>query len=321
MMQAFEIHARLGANGWREVLLSAGVDEKFLRDRHGPCPVCGGSDRFRFDNRHGRGDYFCNQCRAGDGFKLLMGFLGQSFADVRKLVLRLAGIEESDTPRPAPRPAPIAPDEPARPTGRVVRLLRESCMVEDCEPARLYLASRALWPLPQGHGLRAHPSVTYWQKNGETVQEIGLFPALIVPLRNVNGELVTMHVTYLTRDGSKISTHDPRKILSKTQGHEGCAARLMPHGETLGIAEGIETALSASVLHSVPVWAALNATLLQKFQPPADVRKLVIFADRDVAGLDAALKLAQRLQGQVQFEIKTPHEEDWNETLCGRSVA
>ena len=33
--------------------------------------------------------------------------------------------------------------------------------------------------------------------------------------------------------------------------------------DTLGIAEGMETALSAAALFGPPCWAALNATLLQ----------------------------------------------------------
>jgi hypothetical protein len=37
------------------------------KNRHQACPVCGGSDRFRFDDKEGRGTWFCNQCGAGDG--------------------------------------------------------------------------------------------------------------------------------------------------------------------------------------------------------------------------------------------------------------
>ncbi|MEH8229849.1 DUF927 domain-containing protein [Aeromonas veronii] len=61
------------ANGnWASVLadLEIDVDET---GAHGPCPVCGGSDRFRFDDLEGRGTWFCNQCdpHAGDGFDLV----------------------------------------------------------------------------------------------------------------------------------------------------------------------------------------------------------------------------------------------------------
>ncbi|HBD5000275.1 TPA: DNA primase, partial [Escherichia coli] len=39
--------------------------------RHGPCPCCGGKDRFRMDDLDGRGTWFCNQCGAGDGLDLV----------------------------------------------------------------------------------------------------------------------------------------------------------------------------------------------------------------------------------------------------------
>ncbi len=46
---------------WSEILPRLGIDARFLRNRHGPCPLCGGKDRFRFDDRDGSGSYFCNQ--------------------------------------------------------------------------------------------------------------------------------------------------------------------------------------------------------------------------------------------------------------------
>ena len=27
---------------WRGILLALGIEEKFLSDKHGPCPMCGG---------------------------------------------------------------------------------------------------------------------------------------------------------------------------------------------------------------------------------------------------------------------------------------
>lgn len=314
-MDANAIHAILGADGWRNVLLSAGLTERQLKNKHGPCPGCGGSDRYRFDNKRGRGDFYCNQCGSGDGFALLMRTHGLKFVDARKRVMELAGLAASEDilPRLVRSPA-LGHEEIAKPTRRVLQLLRETCAVEDCGPAITYLRSRSLWPLPHGHSLKAHPSVEYWQDK----QRVGRFPALVAAVRDSEGELVTAHITYLEESGEKLKGFDARKLLSGMAGREGCAVPLMKlEADVLGIAEGIETALSAAYLHNLPVWAALNTSLLQKFEPPIEINKLVIFADRDVAGLDAATKLMQRLQEKVRMEIRTPQAKDWNDVHQG----
>src|SRR5262249_13795827 len=56
---------------WREILPRLGIETRFLTNTHGPCPLCGGRDRFRFDDRNGQGTYYCNQCGAGPGVILL----------------------------------------------------------------------------------------------------------------------------------------------------------------------------------------------------------------------------------------------------------
>lgn len=305
------INATLGDEGWRAALIGCGVGEEFLRNRHGPCPVCGGKDRFRFDNK-GSGAFFCSQCGSGYGFQLVMRLYGVDFSEARKRVMAAAGLAESSTERTTVRAAPVGEPELARPTGRVIKLLRENCAIEDCEPAMRYLESRALWPLPAGTRLRAHPSVEYWYEH----KRVGRFPALVTAIRDVHDELVTAHITYLTHDGQKLPNYEPRKILSGMTGREGCAARIM-HRETgmIGIAEGIETALSAAKLVGIPCWAALNSALLGKFEPPPEIDSLVIFADRDIGGLQAVAALTQRLQGRVRFEIRTPRAKDFNDVL------
>ena len=308
-MDAHAIHSALGPDGWRQVLLDAGLTERQLSKKNGPCPICAGTDRYHFSNKYGRGDALCRFCGHLDGFQLLMRMRGVSFAEVRKLVMSLAGLSDEAPAQYVPRQSTREPQPVAEPTQRVRALLRESCLVEDCEPARLYLKSRKLWPLPQGHCLRAHPSVQYWHEQ----QRVGRFPALIASVRDMCGELVTAHVTYLEPIGRKLQAYEPRKILSALTGREGCAVQLEPHGEELGIAEGIETALSASRMHHIPVWAALNAALLAKWEPPHTVNRVVVFADRDVAGLDATTKLMERLQERVRLVIRTPQAGDWND--------
>lgn len=69
------------ANGlWNQLIPAlTGCDVAQLAKRHGPCPACGGDDRFRFDDLEGRGTWYCNQCGgkdhrggAGDAIDLIM---------------------------------------------------------------------------------------------------------------------------------------------------------------------------------------------------------------------------------------------------------
>lgn len=318
MIRAAEIHELLGP-AWPHVLAQLGIPETALRNRHGPCPACGGEDRFRFDNRRGRGDYICGQCGAGDGFRLLERVHGWSFTEARCRVMEAAGITPASETRVAhissPRSTPAAP---AAPTGRVLRLRRGTCAVADCADAVSYLESRGLWPLPEGCTLRAHATAEHFEDGNLA----GRYPALVADVTDSAGELVTVHVTYLER-GKKLSATAPRKLLGKLAGRDGCAVRLMAAGDLLGVAEGIETALSAAALDGVPVWAAINASLLAKFEPPPVVSSLRIYADRDEAGLTAACRLMERLQGRMRLEVRIPSapHKDFNDQLTRKGQA
>jgi putative DNA primase/helicase len=89
----------------------------------------------------------------------------------------------------------------------------------------------------------------------------------------------------------------------------------------MGIAEGIENALSASIMNEgMVVWSAVNGGLLSKWSPPPEVQMVHIYADNDASftGQAKAYALANRLV--VQFKIKTmvhlPNEaRDWNDVL------
>jgi putative DNA primase/helicase len=317
-MKAVDIHARIG-NGWPALLADLGVPEEFRREKvgkrekHGQCPGGGGKDRYFFDNKYSHGDYHCRGCGHGDGFKLLQLVHGWSFAEARKRVIEAVGLSQSTLSRKtSPAPMPRATEAFAAPGARILRLRRERCAIENCDDAMDYLASRHLWPLPQGCALSAHASVDYWNDG----QRIGRYPSLVADVVDQAGEVITAHVTYL-QNGKKLEGYEPRKILSPMTGREGCAVRLMPAAELLGIAEGIETALSAAVLDEVPVWAALNTSLLARFEPPPGVATLRIYSDRDEAGLTAAIKLLERLQGRIRVEVRIPSApaKDWNDVL------
>ena len=73
-----------------------------------------------------------------------------------------------------------------------------------------------------------------------------------------------------------------------------CIPLAAPRGGVLGIAEGIETAAAASLGSGLPVVAAYCANALSGFHWPNGIERLVIFADNDTAGQQAAAALAQR---------------------------
>jgi len=320
-MRSAEVHARLGGT-WPAVLAQLGIGEEFLRlKKAGPCPKCGGTDRYTFDNRRDHGDYICRMCGAGDGFGLLQLVYGWKFAEALQRVCEAAGL--ASEPWRQDRSwngcsTAVAHSEPARagPTRRVREILRNTCAPADLADAREYLASRRLWPLPAQCTLRAHASVEYWHER----QRLGRFPALVAAVRDIADELVSAHVTHL-QHGKKLADYEPRKLLSPLTGRTGCAVRLVPlEGDTLGVAEGLETGLAAQVLHQVPTWAALNTALLARFEPPLEVRQLVVFADRDAPGLEAAARLMERLQGRVRLELRVPAApaKDWADVLMER---
>ena len=88
----------------------AGLTSEQLTDKHQPCPLCGGKDRYRFDDQDGTGSWFCNQCGgpseaggAGSGINLLMRRTGWSFADAAKRVEQHLGIAPQRPEPPSKR--------------------------------------------------------------------------------------------------------------------------------------------------------------------------------------------------------------------------
>ena len=76
------------AGQWPRLLIElAGLKTEQLQNRHQPCPACGGSDRYRWDNDSGAGGWVCNQCGGkerrgggGNGMDLLLRLTGWDYA-------------------------------------------------------------------------------------------------------------------------------------------------------------------------------------------------------------------------------------------------
>jgi hypothetical protein len=109
------------------------------------------------------------------------------------------------------------------------------------------------------------------------------------------GEPCGVHRTFLTSDGhGKALGPMAAKMMAGRAG----MVRLVPDAEVtigLGIAEGIETALS--IMQGFdwrPVWAASSAGAIRSFPVLPGIEALTIFADLDCAGMEAAKACASR---------------------------
>ncbi len=81
---------------WPEIHQAAGIPPEYLRLKKGqPCPACGGTDRYHYSDREGRGTYLCRKCGGGDGFSLLMKYHGWDFARAADEVRLVLGIDKN----------------------------------------------------------------------------------------------------------------------------------------------------------------------------------------------------------------------------------
>lgn len=288
---------------WAGLLPLLGIGVKHLTGKHVPCPLCGGKDRFRFDDKDGKGTYFCNGCGAGDGIKLVMLANNWDFKTAAKEIRGHLG---------EAKPGKVRRELSSETCDRMVRKLWEGATFIEDDEAAAYLTSRG-FPAPYSKELRfaaqapvsGHPRRFY-------------LPALIARIRDADGKPVSVHRTFL-EGGQKARTVEARQLMPGSL-PKGCAIRLAPVKDgILGVAEGIETALAVMRDFLIPCWSTINATMLSEFVPPEGLRELHIFADNDLkyGGQAAAYKLAHRLAtkpGAPFVAVKLPPQPgDWDD--------
>ena len=182
---------------WPHILLRLGLPPEALRNRHQPCPVCGGKDRFRFDDKDGRGTYFCNQCGAGDGFDLAMRYQGWDFRRCADEVQRILGNQPSYSAKlqtPLKPYTPIKPNNP--PTREYALTLWRACPASESWDAAVADHPYAIRKRIK-HAAGARRSAASGRLIGRHAD------CLLIPQRTLQGELVG--VECINPDGVKQS--------------------------------------------------------------------------------------------------------------------
>lgn len=289
---------------WRGILASIGFDDKQLSGKHGPCPMCGGKDRFRFDDKDGNGTFYCSHCGADSGIGLVMRFKDCDFRTAAQLVSDAAGFVKPEKYKAGKT------DEAKR--AALLKLWEEASPIQHGDPVSTYLLNRGLRFDVYPAQLRTHPALAY--REGDKFY--GRYAAMLARVAAPDGTGATIHRTYL-KDGKKASVPSPKKLMPGLP-IKGAAIRLFAAGECLGVAEGIETAIAASILFDVPVWSCVSAGGIESFEPPEGIKRLVVFGDKDASftGQAAAYALAKRMQLRgIAVDIRIPDQGDWADEL------
>ncbi|KAA5961036.1 MULTISPECIES: toprim domain-containing protein [Pantoea] len=276
----------------------------------GECPLCGKKGKYRCDDKGGSGSYICT-CGSGDGWALLAGFTGKEFKVLAHEVDQLIG--NTFTPGHDSIPKARSPIATQRLT--VSRKFASLVPLRGTS-AEGYLKNRGINALPA-------EQVRYCNKQRAAGRE---FQSMYALATDDKGELCYLHRTLLDGD-RKAHTGGAAKKLMKLQEDSyldharSVAIRMFPSASTLGIAEGIETALACHQITGCHTWATLNTTFMKKFRVPKGVTHLIIFADADdnAAGHAAAFECASaNLHAKNDLEmvsIRWPERGDFNDVL------
>lgn len=191
------------------------------------------------------------------------------------------------------------------------RLWHSATAISD-SPAEGYLALRGI--------LRASDQLRYLERTPLGPRgAVQFLPAMLAAVTTDMG-LIAIHRTFLDAPRAKLAAFDrPKRAL----GSLGCGAvRLArPAAGRLGLAEGIESALSALQMFGVPCWATLGNERFGLVAIPESVRELHLFIDNDAGGAlaeERALKAYAAPHRVIHSRAPASPGFDWNDELQSR---
>jgi len=147
---------------------------------------------------------------------------------------------------------------------------------------------------------------------------------MVAMVVDVTGKPISLHRTFLEQDGRKALMQSPRKMMPGTLPDGACIRLTEDPSPHIGVAEGIETAMSACNIFGFPVWPVVNAVMMEKWIAPEGVESVTVFGDMDAnyRGHKAAYTLANKLSMKgLEVDVQFPNRVgiDWNDVLKERN--
>jgi putative DNA primase/helicase len=317
---------------WAGVLAKRGIPANYLLNKHGACPLCGGTDRYRFDDKTLNLTYYCNNCGHGSGLDLLMKYYSCSLYEALTQVHQILSSTDPATSATI-SPNPVTTTPVAIPDKTKQKIL----------DGMIKFTSRT--PTQKG--------VEYWDSRGiqgmrrrriEGIQYGAISYGVYGTVKNAEGDYVRTQAIIglfsqwgespvgtlqIYLEEKKLIPHVPddktyiSKPLFKAKNLSGAGIWLAGTAKSrvLHVAEGLENAVSiASMLNTRHVVATGTASLMRGLFVPDHVEVIQIWCDNDNAGLEAATKLKERYPNK-KVVMHSPSDygisglEDWNDLI------
>ena len=195
-----------------------------------------------------------------------------------------------------------------KPSAVALRIWRDAQPLR-ASPAKAYLESRGI--LAASPALRFHPRTPLGPKG-----RARFLPAMIAAVSLDEGP-IAIHRTFLSTEASgKAAFEKPKRALGALS--EAAVRLFAPVSGKLGLAEGVESAMSAYALTGIPVWATLGNERFGLVSVPESVTELHLFVDHDAGGeLAASRGLAAYARDGRTIHVRKPssRDTDWNDEL------
>ncbi|MBD9642244.1 DUF927 domain-containing protein [Pantoea sp. PNT02] len=297
-MQSVSAIATAARGRWPHILSALGINVPNGK-RHGACPVCGGKDRFRLDDKEGRGTWFCNHCGNGDGLDLVRLATGHDVKAVSAMVAETLSLPEVSN-------QPIMPARNKAVDGKAGQKrfteLSQQTQLGECS----YLTAR---------GLHGHTVSLLDKQFSMAGMSFGV-GSILLPLTDIAGN---------TTGGQLISPEGEKCLLQGSQlsgAFIQVSALPAEPPEQVIITEGFATGITVSMLAEGLILAAVAATNLVKVAEQIRLRwpeaRIILAGDNDLldgkdnTGRIQAEKAAKAVDGWVTLP-PTRHKADWDD--------